>query len=216
MPVFRVRDNLALKMKKLKEDKEKLESQSVNFSRNVFQKLQKYKEKLVVSVSQNKMMEDVKQELDDIEFEIKDFFTPLFNAHQTKNYVNFVDPNPFCISLSEKLLKNISMLENRVDEILACETDESEETIDTGDVILQLIEYYQNVAVLLKDYSLKYNELKRKAMQRSGQRNPEDTFRKISEKANSIVKKEMEGYDLVKEIENLLEKREKRVTEKKQ
>ena len=108
------------------------------------------------------------------------------------------------------------MLENRVDEILACETDESEETIDTGDVILQLIEYYQNVAVLLKDYSLKYNALKRKAMQRSGQRNPEDTFRKISEKANSIVKKEMEGYDLVKEIENLLEKREKRVTEKKQ
>jgi len=159
-------------MRKLKDDKEKLDSQAVNFSRNIFQKLQKYKEKLLVSLSQNKMIEDIKKELDEIELEIKDFFTPLFNAHQTKQYVNFVDPNPFCISLSEKLLKNISLLENRVDEILACETDDSDETIDTGDVILQLIEYYQNVAVLLKDYSLKYNELKRKAIQRSGQRNP--------------------------------------------
>lgn len=68
----------------------------------------------------------------------------------------------------------------------------------------------------MKDYSLKYNELKRKAMQRSGQRNPEEAFKKISEKANWIVKKEMEGYDLVKEIESLLEKREKRLDERKQ
>jgi len=53
-------------------------------------------------------------------------------------------------------------------------------------------------------------------MQRSGQRNPEEAFKKISEKANWIVKKEMEGYDLVKEIESLLEKREKRLDERKQ
>jgi hypothetical protein len=38
---------------------------------------------------------------------------------------------------------------------------------------MQLVDYYQNVAVALKDYSGKYNELKRRAMQRSGQRNPE-------------------------------------------
>ncbi len=59
---------------------------------------------------------------------------------------------------------------------------------------MQLVDYYQNVAVALKDYSGKYNELKRRAMQRSGQRNPEQTFRKLSEKASWIVKKEMEGY----------------------
>lgn len=38
---------------------------------------------------------------------------------------------------------------------------------------MQLVEYYQNVAVALKDFSAKYGELKRKVMQRSGQRNPE-------------------------------------------
>lgn len=72
----------------------------MNFSRNVFQKLQKYKEKLVISVTQNKMIDEIKKELDEIEVEIKDFFTPLFNAQQTRNYVNFVDPNPFCVNLS--------------------------------------------------------------------------------------------------------------------
>ncbi len=38
---------------------------------------------------------------------------------------------------------------------------------------MQLVDYYQNVAVALKDYTAKYNELKRKALQRSRQSNPE-------------------------------------------
>lgn len=76
------------------------------------------------------------------------------------------------------------------------------------------MEYYQNVAVTLKEFGEKYNRLKEKMIRRSTQANPADVLRKISEKANSIVSKDMESYDLVKEIEAVLKKRESKSQEK--
>jgi len=52
------------KIRKLKDDKEKLDNISASFSKDVFQKLQKYKEKLVYSVTHSKMLEDAKKEID--------------------------------------------------------------------------------------------------------------------------------------------------------
>ena len=48
-----------------------MEKKSQDFTVKVYEKLQKYKEKLVLSVSQNKMMEEVKTELQELDNEIK-------------------------------------------------------------------------------------------------------------------------------------------------
>lgn len=100
-------------------------------------------------------------------------------------------------------------LDNKMDELLACEGD-AEEQIDTGDVILQLVEYYQNVAVALKEFSEKHHKLKHRLVQRSSHLNPGEVLKKITEKANASVSKDMEAYDLVKDIESLLKKREEK------
>lgn len=161
------------------------------------------------------MIDQVKKEVDQIEQEIKDFFKPLFNAQQNKTNFNFVDPSPFCVSVTEKLFRNMTLLDNRMDQILACQGEMADENVDTGDVIMQLVEYYQNVAIAIKEYTIKYNELKRKALQRSRQANPEQAFKKLSEKASTMVKKEMQAYEIVKEIQSLLERRERKMNEKK-
>lgn len=58
-------------------------------------------------------------------------------------------------------------------------------------MIVQLVEYYQNVAVTLKEFAEKYNKLKHRIVQRNSQVNSGDVLRKITEKANSAVSKEM-------------------------
>jgi hypothetical protein len=56
------------------------------------------------------------------------------------------------------------------------------------------------VAITLKEFSEKYNRLKHRMVQRSNQVNPGEVLRKITEKASSSVTKDMETYDLVKDI----------------
>lgn len=96
------------------------------------EKLQGYKERLIEAISENKMIEDIKREIGDIEGQIKDFLKPLFNAHQTRTSYSFIDPDQFCIKISEQILKNISYLDNKMDELLACEGEVPQETTDTG------------------------------------------------------------------------------------
>ena len=60
------------------------------------------------------------------------------------------------------------------------------------------MEYYENVAITVKEFSEKYSKFKRSVAYKSKQANPEDILRKISEKANSAVNKDMESYELVK------------------
>lgn len=96
------------------------------------EKLQKYKECLIEAISENKMIEDIKREITDIDNQIKEFLKPLFNSHQTRSSYSFIDPDQFCIKISEQILKNISYLDNKMDELLACEADVPQEATDTG------------------------------------------------------------------------------------
>ena len=76
----------------------------------------------------------------------------------------------------------MNKLDSKLDELLACE-EETEDEIDTSEVIEQLIEYYQKVALALKEFNDKYSKAKEKAL-RSG-----DFSKKISEKAALKVSK---------------------------
>ena len=48
-----------------------MDTLTMDFSSKVLDKLQKYKEKLVLSVTQNKMIEDIKKEVDELDQQIK-------------------------------------------------------------------------------------------------------------------------------------------------
>jgi uncharacterized protein YktA (UPF0223 family) len=183
-----------VKVTKLKESKEKLETLSLDFAKKVFDKLQKYKEKLVLSVTQAKMIEEIKKEVDDLDQQIKDFFKPLFNSYQNKNNYSFTDPDPFCIKVSETVLKNVTFLDNKMDELLACESGPNEEVMETAEVIQQLVEYYENVAITVKEFAEKYNKFKRRMAFKASPANHEELLRKITEKANTTVSKDMESY----------------------
>ena len=97
-----------------------MENLSSDFSTKVYEKLQKYKEKLVISVTQAKMMEEIRKEVDELDQQINDFFKPLFNAQQNRTNYSFVDPDPFCLNIAEKILRNTTVLDNKMDELLAC------------------------------------------------------------------------------------------------
>jgi hypothetical protein len=85
----------------------------------------------------------------------------------------------------------------------------SQDTVDTGSVIEELMDYYQNVAVTLRDFSERYGQVRNKVLARTRGNNQTDASRKIAELANTNVEKEMKAYDLVKEIEATLHRREK-------
>ena len=74
------------------------------------------------------------------------------------------------------------------------------------------MDYYQNVAVLLREFTDKFSKMKNDALQRNRQWSPEEAKRRITEKANTIVNEEMEMYEVVKEVENILRTREKRLS----
>jgi sugar-specific transcriptional regulator TrmB len=78
-----------------------------------------------------------------------------------KTSYNFIDPDNFCVKISERILKNIIVLDNKMDELLACESKPSSETINISETIEQLIEYYENVALTLKNFSEKFSKIKR-------------------------------------------------------
>lgn len=99
-------------MKKKNDD---VEQTAMNFSAKVFEKLQKYKQKLVLATAQQKMIDEVKKEVDEIDQQIKEFFKPLFNSYHNKNNYSFVDPDPFCLKVSEIVLRNMNYLDNRMD-----------------------------------------------------------------------------------------------------
>jgi hypothetical protein len=135
------------------------------------------------------MIEDIKREINEIDGQIKDFLKPLFNAHQTRSSFSFIDPDQFCIRISEQVLKNISYLDNKMDELLACEGEVAQEVTDTGDIIERLVEYYENVVISLREFAEKYQRQKKEVLSRRRMGNIDDTLRKIMEKANVSVRK---------------------------
>ena len=114
------------KVSKLKEERTKVEDISQDLSKKVFDKLQKYKEKLVLTVAQTKMIEEIRQENDDIDQQIKEFFKPLFNSYSNRVNHSFIDPDPFCLKVAENCLKNMTYLDNKMDELLSCNTVQTE------------------------------------------------------------------------------------------
>lgn len=197
-------------IKELKQKDQALTNASSELAFKVTEKLQKYKESLIEAISENKMIEDIKREITDIDNQIKDFLKPLFNSHQTRNSYSFIDPDQFCIKISEQILKNISYLDNKMDELLACEGEVSQEATDTGEIIERLVEYYENVVISLREFSEKYQKQKKDVLSKRKVGSSEDILRKIMEKANMSVRKELKAYELVKEIEQILLKREKK------
>jgi hypothetical protein len=155
------------------------------------------------------MVEEVRKEVEELDTQLKDFFRPLFNSYNNQASFSFVDPDPFCVKVSERLLKNMTLLDNKMDELLALEGPPSQDTVDTGSVIEELMDYYQNVAVTLRDFSERYGQVRNKVLARTRGNNQTDASRKIAELANTNVEKEMKAYDLVKEIEATLHRREK-------
>ena len=75
---------------------------------------------------------------------------------------------------------------------------------------MQLIEYYQNVAITLKEHTEKYNKIKMQVLRKHQHGNAKEVSRKMSEKARSIMVKDMEAYEVVKEIERVLQKKERK------
>lgn len=99
-----------------------------------------------------------------------------------KTSYNFIDPDNFCVKISERILKNIIVLDNKMDELLACESKPSSETINISETIEQLIEYYENVALSLKNFSEKFSKIKRQELtKRRG--NPEGGLDHIKKKS---------------------------------
>lgn len=99
-----------------------------------------------------------------------------------------------------------------MDELLSCQ-NEQQQVMNTAHVIEQLVSYYHNVAVTLRQFSERYNKIKKRVIERNRLGNSQDALRRLHEKANDVIKKEMTAYTLVKEIESLLSKRERRMTE---
>jgi len=52
--------------------------------------------------------------------------------------------------------------------------------LDTAEVIQELVEYFENVAIAVKEFSEKFNKYKRKIVYKSNQINPDDTLKKIA------------------------------------
>ena len=85
--------------------------------------------------------------------QLKEFFKPIFNSYQTRTNYSFVDPDPFCIKIAETVLKNMTFLDNKMDQLLACEVEPNQEGLETAEVIRQLVEYYENVAISVKEFT---------------------------------------------------------------
>lgn len=102
--------------------------------------MQKYKECLIQSISQTNLIEHIKKELDSMEKQIFSFFKPLINAYEEKKYYNFSDPDQFSLEIAQEVLKRVNVLNNKIDDIIACQDgEESDETYDTIAVLEQLL-----------------------------------------------------------------------------
>jgi hypothetical protein len=66
------------------------------------------------------------------------------------------------------------------------------------------------VVISLREFSEKYQKQKKEVLSKRKVGSSEEILRRIMEKANMSVRKELKAYELVKEIEQILLKREKK------
>lgn len=65
----------------LKAKAKSMSTATAELAYKVSEKLQKYKEKLIETITEKKMIDDVKKEVDEIDTHIRDFIRPLFNSY---------------------------------------------------------------------------------------------------------------------------------------
>lgn len=81
-------------------------------------------------------------------------------------------------------------------------------------VLEQLLAYYENVSAKVFEFSQKYNAIKRMQIEKNRRTaSYEEVMRRIQDKVKTKMDKDFKCYDLIKEIEEILAKREKREEE---
>ena len=110
-------------------------------------------------------------------------------------------------------------LNNKVDEIISCQqqsdSDElSEQDANTLMVLEQLLGYYENVSAKVLEFTNRYSTIKQVQIEKSRRTaSYEEVMRRIQDKVKTKMDKDFKCYDLIKEIEEILAKREKREEE---
>lgn len=67
------------------------------------------------------LIDEIKNELDVMERQINEFFKPLYNAYQSKKPYTFLDPDQFCLDISKEILRKLTFLNSKIDDIIACQ-----------------------------------------------------------------------------------------------
>ena len=132
--------------------------------KEVHKKLAIYKKSLLQTVSHNKLILEVSSELELMEKEMEDYFKPLYNAFKHKSKTHVKVPNEFDIKVSYDILNKLEVINQRVDDMIACDERDSEEIDNTISVFEELIEYYQNVSCSFREFTNKYNALIKRAI----------------------------------------------------
>lgn len=114
-------------LKKLKESNTQIESKMSSFSKDCHKKLALYKKCLLQTVSHTKLIDEVQNELGLMDKEMEQYFRPLYNAYKTKKKVSVKDPNQFDLKVSYDVLNKLEILNQRVDDMLACESSSDED-----------------------------------------------------------------------------------------
>lgn len=144
---------------------------------------------------------------------------PLYNAHTRGVHQTFDSPDEFSATIARKVLEKMVELNNKVDEIISCQQQNdseglSEQEANTLVVLEQLLHYYENVSAKVLEFSQKYDLIKRAQIENSKRTaSYEEVMRRIKDKVKNKMEKDFKCYDLIKEIEEILVKREKREEE---
>ena len=84
-------------------------------------------------------------------------------------------------------------------------------------VMEELLAYYENVSAKVLEFSQKYKTIKRVQIEKSRRTaSYEEVIKRIQDRVRTKLDKDFKCYDMIKEIEEILDKREKREEEYKE
>jgi hypothetical protein len=97
-----------------------IEKKSANYVSETHKKLTLYKEILLQSTSQMKLINEVSAEVNSMNQQIEEFFKPLYNSYKMKKPITLKDPDEFNLKISYDILNRMNILNQRVDDLRAC------------------------------------------------------------------------------------------------
>lgn len=184
-------------MDTVKKNSGEIEKRTSEVSAQTHKKLSVYKKCLLQTVSYTKLINEVSGELEMITKEIEDYFKPLYNAFKQKKRILVKEPNEFDIKVSYDLLYKLEVLNTNLDDLIACE-DDSTDVSDTLGLFDEIVMYYQNVTSSFKDFSSRYNNLKKQAIERSRKGSYDAIMSTVVEKVEENLTKDFKLYELIK------------------